>query len=224
MCSRAGGDGRFDPDAPVTLAELSAIWCRLKGKEVTELGGHWAGSALKETELGMEWTFSLTPGSENRLLVWWGENDYSQFPYADSPAYRADAFRLLAGWAYSWRYWRLDETYDLSYWLSDYVPNFSDIDINKISDRDDYYDACMFEDIHGVPYYLEKGHYFYPQNIDDAYQIGLTSGVDANHTCNALGTLTRAQLAQMCYNMGWISVGSFAAFRDSLPTKHVFFN
>lgn len=35
-----------------------------------------------------------------------------------------------------------------------------------------------------------------------AYNLGITTGVDAAGTCNPTGTMTRAQLCQMLYNMG----------------------
>lgn len=41
-----------------------------------------------------------------------------------------------------------------------------------------------------------------------AYNLGLISGVDSNGTFDPYGTLTRGQLAQMLYNMGWTYEGS----------------
>ncbi|MCM1150128.1 MAG: S-layer homology domain-containing protein [Butyricicoccus sp.] len=204
------GDGTFDPDAPVTLAELSTIYCRLNGEEVTAEGGHWAGSALKRTGLGSERTGIYDEGD-------------GTYPYADNPAYRADAFSLMAGWVYAWDF----ENQSLGimqglgigkgpYNLADYVPSYTDFDESKIPDRDEYYDAHNYEDMHGDFYYIKNGHYFMMREIDHAYDLGLTHGVDANFTCNAFGTLTRAQLAQMCYNMGWIKAGSYAEFSNSI--------
>lgn len=40
------------------------------------------------------------------------------------------------------------------------------------------------------------------RNVIAAYNIGLTNGVDANHTCNAKATITRAELAVMLYRAG----------------------
>lgn len=40
------------------------------------------------------------------------------------------------------------------------------------------------------------------RNVLAAYNIGLTNGVDANHTCNAKATITRAELAVMLYRAG----------------------
>lgn len=45
-------------------------------------------------------------------------------------------------------------------------------------------------------------HYWTKSNILRAYNLGLTSGVDSKGTCNPTGTVTRAQLCQMLYNMG----------------------
>lgn len=178
------GNGRFDPDAPVTLAELSAIMCRLKGQEVMALGGHWAGSAMEETGLGMQ---DLFPGS---VL----------FGYADTPAYRADALALMTGYVLKYNDWiRERGAPPLFLWMN-------------VPDRNEYYEACKQENGSQVTYgYYKEGHSFDPATIDTAYDLGLTSGVDANHTCDAFGILTRAQLAQMCYNRGWTYVGSAIA-------------
>lgn len=39
-------------------------------------------------------------------------------------------------------------------------------------------------------------------DIIRTYNVGITTGVDDNHTCNPLGIVTRAQFCQMLYNMG----------------------
>lgn len=176
------GNGKFDPDAPVTLAELSAIICRLKGQMVVEVGGHWAGSAMKETGLG-----------SNSLMH--GDEEYD-FAYANDPAYRADALSLMVEC------------------VIEYNSNIREYGVPpafetwRIPDHDEYFDACTAEGMYGLPIYIKDGHYYEAFNIDSAYHLGFTHGVDENFTCNAFGTLTRAQLAQMCYNRGWISTGS----------------
>lgn len=43
-----------------------------------------------------------------------------------------------------------------------------------------------------------------------AYNLGMISGVDSNGTFDPYGTLTRGQLAQMLYNMGWVEEGSLS--------------
>ena len=40
-----------------------------------------------------------------------------------------------------------------------------------------------------------------------AYNLGMISGVDSSGTFDPYGTLTRGQLAQMLYNMGWAEKG-----------------
>ncbi|HIX90757.1 MAG TPA: S-layer homology domain-containing protein [Candidatus Agathobaculum pullicola] len=40
-----------------------------------------------------------------------------------------------------------------------------------------------------------------------AYNLGMISGVDGNGTFDPYGILTRGQLAQMLYNMGWVKEG-----------------
>lgn len=194
------GNGKFDPDAPVTLAELSVIYCRLMGREVKAEYVHWAGSAMHVSGLGIEY-------SESDYGPWDVDpTSYTEFPYADTPAYRADAFYLLAGWMDNWGLLNFNPGYD----LADYIPSYSEFDKNRIPDRDEYEAACTCASLNWI-YYLKNGHCFRSHDIDAAYDLGLTHGVDANFTCDALGTLTRAQLAQMCYNMGWTTVGSFTS-------------
>ena len=43
----------------------------------------------------------------------------------------------------------------------------------------------------------------YRDNVKLAYQYGITNGVDANHTFSPKSGVTRAQMCQMFYNMGW---------------------
>lgn len=212
------GNGKFDPDAPVTLAELSTIYCRLMGREVKAEYGHWAGSAMRVTALGAEWT-GYDDESYNIMPV--TRDDYTEFPYADSPAYRADAFSLFTDWMYRWEFENYcigmnNGIYTGYYDLADYIPSYSKFDKSKIPDCDEYEDACNVMDVHGDTYYIESGHYYWSKEIDYAYDLGLTHGVDKNYTCDAFGTLTRAQLAQMCYNMGWIETGSLAALKKTL--------
>lgn len=202
------GNGIFDPDAPVTLAELATIYCRLRGKEVKSEYGHWAGSAMRETELGADVEIYYVDYMET--WYWEYDKEYTEFPYADSPAYRADAFHLLAGWLYGWHIYN-DPLGEDKNNLADYFPSYSDFDKSKIPDRDEYYAAC-YESMYDGFFYRTNGHNFFARDIDYAYDLGLTHGVDANFTCNALGTLTRAQLAQMCYNMGWTSADAYASF------------
>ena len=41
-----------------------------------------------------------------------------------------------------------------------------------------------------------------------AYNLGLIGGVDSEGTFDPYGALTRGQLAQMLYNMGWTEEGA----------------
>ena len=43
-----------------------------------------------------------------------------------------------------------------------------------------------------------------------AYNLGLIQGVDSKGTFNPYGTLTRGQLAQMLYNVGWLEEGTLS--------------
>ena len=44
----------------------------------------------------------------------------------------------------------------------------------------------------------------YKSDIQIAYGYGITNGVDANRTFNPKGSLTRAQVCQLYYNIGWV--------------------
>lgn len=191
------GDGIFDPDAPVTLAELSAIYCRLMGEEVEAKNGHWAGSALESTWLG-----GVRDFDEYGVQIGLKWINGTQFPYADSPAYRGDALTIF-GYTTTFPFF---SDVHADGWSETGSPIYN-FDLNKIADRSDYYSICNHYGAYGEQY-IDQGHFIAAACIDRAYLVKLTNGIDANYTCNALGTLTRAQLAQMCYNMGWISVGS----------------
>lgn len=45
-------------------------------------------------------------------------------------------------------------------------------------------------------------HYWEPSRILDAYNLGITNGVDTNGTCNPDGVMTRAQACKMLYEAG----------------------
>ena len=45
----------------------------------------------------------------------------------------------------------------------------------------------------------------YQDDILNAYTYGITNGVDANKTFSPKSLLTRAQVCQLFYNMGWTS-------------------
>lgn len=100
--------------------------------------------------------------------------------YADTPAIRGDALSELG---------RLAE-------LSDLQPTreHSELVIPGISytSNDQYFD---------------DGHFCDESRIVEAYAYGVTNGVDEKGTCDPYGVLTRGQLAQMCYNVGWTTAG-----------------
>lgn len=184
------GNGIFDPTAPVTLAELSVVLMRLSGfGDQIANEDHWAGNAMYSLELGIEWT-----------------DEGERYTYANDPAYRGDAVAelgIFAWYDFQHKYREanpgssLQEVYDAT---NEYTSRY---DLSSIADREEYRTIGKTWSYVVGYYYGENGHNFYYENIDMAYQFGVINGIDKNHTCNATGTLTRAELAQMCYNMGW---------------------
>lgn len=192
------GNGKFDPNANVTLAELSVVLMRLHGYE-DEIANedHWAGGAMQRCGLG----YDYDPVSYDVV-----------YPYANKPAYRGDAVSALGEQAF-WEYY-VDYANAHPY-VSDvygateaYAAKYN---LRGIADRSAYYSLASTEleedEDYIIHYYSEKGHFICAEYIDKAYQFGVITGIDKNHTCNATGTLTRAELAQMCYNMGWTTAG-----------------
>lgn len=47
----------------------------------------------------------------------------------------------------------------------------------------------------------------YPSKVLLAYNLGIAQGIDGNHTCGAMNTLTRAELCQLLYNAGLTKEG-----------------
>ena len=46
----------------------------------------------------------------------------------------------------------------------------------------------------------------YKESIKEAYKYGITSGMDDAHTFAPKSLLTRAQICQLFYNLGWTTI------------------
>lgn len=193
------GNGKFDPNANITMAELSVIGARLQGREVRAKNAyepvygdngtvsyrvgdtsHWAGWALEWAHLG----------STN---YWWPD-----FAFADEPAYRGDAITMLGGFARS----HSEDNGAASF----------DFDNSIIGDYDEWFPDMNHNDVYGevsktIGTYTKGGHNIDAGRIRAAYCYGVISGIDAKGSCAPYKTLTRAEVAQMCYNMGWTTAG-----------------
>ncbi len=134
--------------------------------------------------------------------------------YANEPAYRGDAVSTLGELGCYYYKMQHMHSHHGSDWDDAYhasEAHAAKYNLGGIGDRSAYYalatDVLDEGDGDVFHFYWEKGHNICAESIDQAYQFGVITGVDKNHTCNATGTLTRAELAQMCYNMGWTTAG-----------------
>lgn len=192
------GNGVFDPNANVTLAELSVVILRLRGwEDVIADEYHWAGGAMRVCGLG----YDMSAPSLS-------------YAYANKPAYRGDAVTALGYMAFvdfENKYLETHPGASSEETLAASEAHTAKYDLRGIADRSSYYalaSSVINEGGNNVSHnYWEKGHNICAESIDQAYQFGVLTGIDKNHTCNATGTLTRAELAQMCYNMGWTTSG-----------------
>lgn len=61
----------------------------------------------------------------------------------------------------------------------------------------------------------------YAQDVQNAYHYDICSGIDGLGTFNPKGTLTRAELCQLLYNMQWTKAGGFAPAQVSSDVPDV---
>ena len=170
-------DGTFKPNDNVTLAELATVLSLLNGDTEIANEHHWAGAAMFKFQYGYDFDTVYKYRTEG------GDRPDVDYSYANTPANRGDVLTYMGLAA---RYGS-----DAKIVHSDVEIPDMPADANTGTNSLDCYD----------------GHAIAWAGILDAYRFGVAAGVDAQGTCDAYGTLTRAQLAQMCYNMGWSTSG-----------------
>lgn len=191
------GNGKFNPDAPITFGEFATLLCRIYGLSTDEHepheqngvmcnSSHWASGAL--------WMTTVWP---RHFII---------FPRAcadaDEPVNRGEAIDALDTLTYSMpKYWEIP--YD------DYDEYGDPIGPRHITEKvwtlDDIPDGDIIREQNGTTGF-HNAHGWNWTSIVDAYNVGIVSG-DETGACNPLGNITRAEVCQIMYNMGLTAPG-----------------
>ncbi len=201
------GDGRFGPDDRLTRAQLAFITSGIKGYAVTENDINCAiddYAKYKDDALAdrcfaacVLGGFANKPGCHLHLLT-----DHERTLVSDSVGLTAvnEKYCMYVG---IYDTWRGSLGKDIEYRTS--IDQFPDADeIYKWIDENAHavlqalYGACNSrkEEIEVVQRYFLA-----------AYNLGMFAGVDAEGNFNPHGLITRGQLSQALYSVGWISKG-----------------
>ena len=211
------GGGVFGPDDPLTKGQVSILVTRLIGNEAVGDGESYASYSDK------------TPATRAFAAIWYAGRLSSVGGSALLTYYETSLAKDAGGLIYS-----ISSNGSLgSMWYAVYdnwrASLASGKAIHYISTMDELPDAAeirrwidenweqMASILHtnavtvgGTPdnrTVKEKTIDACETAICRAYNLGMISGVDENGTFDPYGTLTRAQLAQMLYNMGWVEEG-----------------
>ena len=169
------GDNKFNPNGTLTYAQFCQILARATNLETGELNGYWAYKAINSC-ISMD----LVEPQGDKI----GQNYNVPIPReaAVSAMYRASVY--MANQKHE------NDTSDNSDKISEGIMDIGlsggSISSSSIPD---------FDSISPV----------YQDDILNAYTYGITNGVDANKTFSPKSLLTRAQVCQLFYNMGWTS-------------------
>lgn len=198
-------DGLFHPDDIVTQAEFAIILCRMYGYDYEN---YWPDDAVInncDIHYGYEDNISI---KRHWALpaIWSASLDVGLYKLnlagytADNPVWRGDAITQLVWAVGSMSTWTDSgngsdlKQFTEKVWTQADIPDWDDVAFDT--------GAWAQAGYVGREYAEYSGHDWCSEDILEAYNAGLTQGVDAQGTCNPFGELTRAELAQMLYNAG----------------------
>lgn len=171
-------DGKFHPTDPITYGQFASILCRITGTPTASTTG--------ENYLGSNhWAaYAIQNILQTDIFI----RNYSK---ADEVLWRAEAFEALA---------------NMTKHMSKYNYSYETQMTDKVWTWDDIPDADIVTYHMGSNYIAATKQYgnhcwTWPMVLK-AYNLGITSGTDSRGTCDPTGTVTRAQVCQMLYNMG----------------------
>lgn len=194
----------------------------LNGKEATYTFTTKGAKVVEFTDVSEgQWFYTAVTAMANRGLVQGMGND--RFAPNDTLTYAQ--FCQIVAQAKNWETGKAN-----NYWAAKAIQSCIDkdymIDLGEINQKnydkaiprevaiaimykmrvDELGDACVEKTITAadIPDY-NKISDDYKDAIVGAYNYGITSGMDANRTFNPQGNLTRAQICQLFYNLGWTS-------------------
>lgn len=176
-------DGLFHPNDTVTVGQFATILCRICSIETSNdnfvpRGGYekplnWAHTAMSNLRSSGTAIFALDPF------------------YADYRVTRGEVLSSLQCLAYYTPSYHENGDFDKpmlqiseKVWTKNDIPDWDYLTPS--------YDRRFERDYVAIN----------PSGIVNAYNLGITKGIDDKGTCNSLGTITRAELCQMLYNMG----------------------
>ncbi len=211
------GEGLFGPEDPLTKGQVSILFTRLIGNTVVGDGGSYAPYSDK------------TPATRAFAAIWYAGRLSSTGGSASLTFYETSLAKDAGGLVYSissdgrlgsmWRAvydnWRasLAAGKDIQYIASvEELPDASEIH-RWIEENWEQMASILHTNaptVGGRPdnrTIKEKTIDACEEAICRAYNLGMISGVDEKGTFDPYGTLTRGQLAQMLYNMGWVEEG-----------------
>lgn len=179
-------DGLFHPNDPITYGQWATVMSRVAlDNYVVELkpGMHWAQPAYsKTTKDGICAVLNSPLGETLDSLYNRGQAIYCMYNLADCDK-RGMKSRLEA--AYTGKTWTFDDIPDGDLVQQGYAWTTGVVD-------------------HGSFYNTSTGRWV-SQYVLGAYNLGITHGIDNAGTCNPTAPITRAEVAQLLYNVGVIS-------------------
>lgn len=200
------GGGLFGPNDALTRAQLAIIRMRTGAKELSEyvIYGTYDGyRAYDDNETATRaWAAIMLAGTMPTRVNTHNLTSYEQSLIADSTGLSADDRYKIDMYESVYDTWRASLGKNIKYRSS--IDQFPDADaIHKWIDEN--------ADLVSKFFYIRSTHEVCVQVCERyflrAYNLGMFSGVDAEGTFDPYGTLTRGQLCQALYNVGWTYSG-----------------
>lgn len=211
------GDGRFGPNDPLTKGQVSTLVTRLIGNEVVGNGSSYApynDSTVATRAFAAIWYAGRLSSVGGGVSLTFYET--SLVRDAGGLAYSLSSDGSLGSmWGAVYDNWRasLNAGREISYIASiDELPDAAEIR-RWIDENWEQMASILHTNavtIGGRPDHRtvqEKTADACEEAICRAYNLGMVGGVDSEGSFDPYGTLTRAQLAQMLYNLGWVETG-----------------
>lgn len=211
------GGGLFGPDGPLTKGQVSILVTRLVGNKVVGDGESYASysdNTPATRAFAAIWYAGRLSSSGGSALLTFYETSLAKDAGGLIYSISSDG-RLGSMWHAVYDNWRANLAAGKNI---DYISSIDELpDAAEISRWIDENWEQMASILHtnaptvgGQPdnrTVKEKTVDACETAICRAYNLGMISGVDDKGTFDPYGTLTRGQLAQMLYNMGWVEEG-----------------
>lgn len=199
------GDGRFGPNDALTKGQVELIFIRMLGNTPVGVGTDKDIATRAYAAIQFAGRLGVSDGSSHRMSLRLTDYEKSLIGDAGGLTYTgADGRIYMTPPVYD--HWRASLDKDI-----DYIATLDEIPDAAATRQYISENWLELRDMLILPGYPKDAVCERAENaIVRAYNLGMLSGVDEAGTFSPYSPLTRGQLAQILYNMGWTEAGCFS--------------